>query len=302
LSDVVITSVDQVTTGWLSDVLRQGGTLDQGAVESFALETGVATLSTNARLDLTYSADAQGARPRKLFLKMVNTDLKDEFFDDTEINYYFRDYIGLESAPLVRAYDAAYSEAQRRYHLLMADHSETHTVALYKPVTLEYGLALAEALAILHAHWWGRERLESGKSPIPSADVIRRFVSIAEPGAGHIIAGCADQLKPHWPALLREVYAHHPRLMIERTRDSPDLGLVITDYHLTRGDTGKQVVSSVRQLRGPHFKAIVITGDTASAVHRFDGDEALCWMTKPVDPEQLLTLIKRLLARAPGTH
>jgi len=218
----VITSVDQVTTGWLSDVLRQGGTLDQGAVESFALETGVATLSTNARLDLTYSADAQGARPRKLFLKMVNTDLKDEFFDDTEINYYFRDYIGLESAPLVRAYDAAYSEAQRRYHLLMADHSETHTVALYKPVTLEYGLALAEALAILHAHWWGRERLESGKSPIPSADVIRRFVSIAEPGAGHIIAGCADQLKPHWPALLREVYAHHPRLMIERTRDSSD--------------------------------------------------------------------------------
>ena len=89
---------------------------------------------------------------------------------------------------------------------------------------------------------------------------------------------------------------------IERTRDSPDLGLVITDYHLGRGDTGKQVVSSVRELRGPRFKAIVITGDTASAVHRFDGDESLCWMTKPVDPEQLLTLIKRLLARAPDAH
>ena len=89
---------------------------------------------------------------------------------------------------------------------------------------------------------------------------------------------------------------------IARTRDSPDLDLVITDYHLARGDTGKQVVSSVRELRGPNFKAIVITGDTASAVHRFDGDGALCWMTKPVDPEQLLTLLERLLAGAPGAH
>ena len=89
---------------------------------------------------------------------------------------------------------------------------------------------------------------------------------------------------------------------IERSRDSPDLDLVITDYHLAHGDTGKQVVSSMRELRGSDFKAIVITGDTASAVHRFDGDGALCWMTKPVDPEQLLGLLKRLLARRPNAH
>ncbi len=89
---------------------------------------------------------------------------------------------------------------------------------------------------------------------------------------------------------------------IERGRNSPDLDLVITDYHLARGDTGRQVVTSMRELRGPNFKAIVITGDTASAVHRFDGDVALCWMSKPVDPEQLLTLLERLLARAPDAH
>ena len=84
---------------------------------------------------------------------------------------------------------------------------------------------------------------------------------------------------------------------INRTRENPDLDLLITDYHLVRGDTGRQVVASVRRLRGPDFKAIVITGDTASAVHGFDGDEALCWMTKPVNPEQLLTLLRRLLVR-----
>ena len=231
MSDQVITSVDQVSVTWLSDVLRHSGALTHGAVASFVLETGKAILSTNARLDLTYSPDAQGVRPQKLFLKMVNTDLKDEFFSDSEINYYFRDYVGLEGAPLVRAYDAAYSQAQRRYHLLMEDLSETHMVALYKPLTLEYGLALAEALATLHAHWWGQARLEQSDSPIPSAEVIRRFVSIAEPGAGHIIAGCADQLKPHWPGLLRDVYAHHPRLMIERTQDGSGFTLIHGDLN-----------------------------------------------------------------------
>jgi CheY-like chemotaxis protein len=84
---------------------------------------------------------------------------------------------------------------------------------------------------------------------------------------------------------------------IERTRDYPDLDLLITDYHLAGSGTGKQVVSAVREMRGPDLKAIVITGDTGSAVHQFDGESGLCWITKPVNPAQLLTLLKHLLAR-----
>lgn len=82
---------------------------------------------------------------------------------------------------------------------------------------------------------------------------------------------------------------------IERTRDCPDLNLVITDYHLAGQGTGKHVISSVREIRGPDFKAVVVTGDTAAAVHGFDGDHGLCWIRKPVDPSQLLTLLERLL-------
>jgi two-component system CheB/CheR fusion protein len=82
---------------------------------------------------------------------------------------------------------------------------------------------------------------------------------------------------------------------IERTHNCPDLNLVITDYHLAGNGTGKHVISSVREIRGPDFKAIVVTGDTASAVHGFDGDGGLCWIRKPVDPAQLLTLLKRIL-------
>src|SRR6185312_6673456 len=74
---------------------------------------------------------------------------------------------------------------------------------------------------------------------------------------------------------------------IERTRANPDLSLVITDYHLSGGDTGKHVISAVRKLRGPTFRAIVISGDTASAVHAFDGDNYLCWLSKPTNSSLL---------------
>jgi two-component system, sensor histidine kinase len=81
---------------------------------------------------------------------------------------------------------------------------------------------------------------------------------------------------------------------IERTRDHHDLDLLITDYHLAGTGTGKQVVSAVRAMCGPDLKAIVITGDTGSAVHQFDSDSGLCWMAKPVNAAQLLTLLKHL--------
>jgi len=79
---------------------------------------------------------------------------------------------------------------------------------------------------------------------------------------------------------------------IARARTNPDLDLVITDYHLAGADTGKQVISAVRGIRGPEFNAIVITGDTGGAVHDFDGDRHLCWLTKPPSVSLLLTVLR----------
>lgn len=78
----------------------------------------------------------------------------------------------------------------------------------------------------------------------------------------------------------------------ECTRTNPDLDLVITDYRLTGDDTGKQVISAVREIRGATFNAVVITGDTSSAVHDFDGDNHLCWLRKPMNSSLLLTVLK----------
>ena len=84
---------------------------------------------------------------------------------------------------------------------------------------------------------------------------------------------------------------------LERPRANPDLDLVITDYHLAGNETGRQVVTAMRELHGPTFKAIVVTGDTFAAVHAFDGEPFLCWLRKPVDLQQLTTILEKFLTK-----
>ena len=207
---------------------------------AFNIDAGSGNWSSNTILHLRYTADATGERPPRLFLKMVSTDLDDESFGASEVDYYIRDYVGLAETPLVRCYDAVYSAELQRYHLLLDDVSPTHVLASSRPPTLAYGLALAEGLAALHAHWWGAARLAEAAAPIHDAAFIRRFVAIAEPGVDHILAAVGDQLEPHWPGLMRDLFARHPAALIARAADA-------NGFTLIHGDGGENNVLVPRQ-------------------------------------------------------
>jgi hypothetical protein len=232
MSENVITHLEQVTNEWLTAVLTRSGALTQGAVARFDAADGRGNWSTSGSLHVQYSSDARGERPSRLFLKMVNADTGDgEFFGSSEVDYYLRDYVDVPDAPLLRCYDGCYAAAIHRYHLLLEDVSATHTIACDKPPTLAYGLALAEAFAILHGRWWGAARLAEANAPLHDADHIRRFVAIAEPGVGHIVGQVASELQPHWPAAIRNIFARHPQAMIRRTQDA-------NGFTLIHGDAG----------------------------------------------------------------
>jgi hypothetical protein len=220
----IITHVEQITPAWLTETLKYSGALTAGAVESFEVLSGRGNWSANARLKVRYSAEAQGARPERLFLKMVQADLGDDFFGASEVNYYTRDYVGVADAPLLRCYSAAFSEAEQRYYLLLDDVTETHVEAAAKAPTLEYGLALAEGLAALHAPHWATP-------PQHSATHILRYTQMAEQGLSHVLQHHAAALKPHRPELLRTFFAHHPQKMVART-STPN------GFTLIHGDVG----------------------------------------------------------------
>ncbi len=230
--DQVITHLAQVTPEWLTAVLTQSGALTQGTVTAVSINSGQGNWSESGSLQLTYAPDAQGERPLRLFLKLVNTDLGDgEYFGGSEVDYYLRDYVDVPDAPLLRCYNGRYSPTRHRYHLLLEDVAATHQAACSQTPTLEYGLALAEAFAILHARWWGAAALAAANAPIHDAAHIRHFVAIAEPGAEPIISQLANELQPHWPAAIRHLLAHHPQAMINRSQD-------LNGFTIFHGDAG----------------------------------------------------------------
>ena len=220
-AEQVISQVEQVTPEWLTAVLNQAHALTNGQVVTVELDRGSGNWSQNGRLTLTYSLNAQGDCPTQLFLKLVNTDTGDgEFFLPAEMTYYTHDYVDLPDAPLVRCYHTAHDPAQHRYHLLLDDHSATHQAAYDLQPTLAHGQALVEALAILHAHWWGTDRLRQSNAARHDAAHLRRFVEIGVAGIPHVNAVFSEQLKPHWPELIAQIFARLPARLVERAEDS----------------------------------------------------------------------------------
>jgi len=72
--------------------------------------------------------------------------------------------------------------------------------------------------------------------------------------------------------------------------------LLVTDYHLESGRTGTEVISAARALNGPAFNAVLVTGDTSSAVREIQGDAHLRIASKPINSDELLTVVRGLLA------
>ena len=74
---------------------------------------------------------------------------------------------------------------------------------------------------------------------------------------------------------------------------SPDV--LVTDYHLGEAETGTQLIAALRESLGVPLKAVLITGDTSSAIKLLPQDPCLRIASKPVIAEELLTLLRELL-------
>jgi CheY-like chemotaxis protein len=73
------------------------------------------------------------------------------------------------------------------------------------------------------------------------------------------------------------------------------LDLLVADYHLSDGETGTQVITALRASQGVALKAVLITGDTSSAIKELPRDPHLRVASKPIKADELLTLLRGLL-------
>jgi CheY-like chemotaxis protein len=86
---------------------------------------------------------------------------------------------------------------------------------------------------------------------------------------------------------------------LEKTSNGAGLDLLVTDYHLSAGETGIEIITVLRERLRVPLKSVLITGDTSSAIKRLPLDPCLRITSKPTKADELLTLLRALLATRP---
>ena len=156
----VITTPDEVSPGWVSSVLQRAAAVTNLQVSSVkVLLLKELQVSTVYRLGLSYEAAVDERCPRSLFLKLPRVLRQDARVpgsnDHAEIEFYMDVAPRIGSPPLIRCYDAAYSDETGRSHLVLEDLTETHTQPKQGHVpSKEMSRLAVEAIAKAHSACW----------------------------------------------------------------------------------------------------------------------------------------------------
>jgi Ser/Thr protein kinase RdoA (MazF antagonist) len=260
----VVSDAQEVTPGWLTGVLRRRGFLPSGHVTRVTAHSSrTLFVSIVSNLSVEYSRDAGRDSPARLFLKLSNPETAHDAPREEppeEIAFYESIAPATPDAPVPRCYDAAYSRATGRSHLLLEDLSETHH---HPPVPLPPTPAECEravdCLARFHAHWWEHPRLGAGFGRLlDDADVeelaratAARFADFAD------FAG--ESLSPARREMIERVIKTFPRPWV-RLKSARGLTLTHGDAHtwnflFPRAPDAQRVYLIDWQLWHPHVGA-----------------------------------------------
>jgi CheY-like chemotaxis protein len=82
---------------------------------------------------------------------------------------------------------------------------------------------------------------------------------------------------------------------LQKLRDMDGVDLLVTDFHLRDGETGIQVIAALREALRCPLKAVLITGDTSTAMKELPRDPYVRMASKPIRAEELLAIMRALL-------
>ncbi len=224
----LVTDVAQLTSGRLTEILYDQGTLTAGAVCGVELSLVDGTNARLARLGLSYSPETEGERPASLLLKLCAAGAM--FRADAEVNYY-SDFAGIPESPLPRCYDSAFDLPSSQYHLLLEDLTESHRANWDVAPTAAHGRAVADAVAVLHSRTWGAAPLAGLGLRLPTAADAERFLAVVMPGAEPMVLAAAEDITDADRALLVEFAAAHSAALSARIADPAGFAFVHGDLN-----------------------------------------------------------------------
>jgi hypothetical protein len=225
-----VSDADQVTPGWLTDVLRTHGSLHRGSV------TGVHIVgsfepppSLMTRLEVTYSADSPGL-PSRLLLKIPKAERLPA--SNREVVFYRDIAPAMDPSPAVRCLDAAYDADTGAYHLLIEDTSETRRAMPWPcPFYRAHAEGAIDALAKLHATYWDDPRVGVEFGDVLTPEHIRVEWATRSEQLPDFLGRLADWITPEWRSAYERVFDVFPEPLIDRIESGGHLTLIHGDTH-----------------------------------------------------------------------
>ena len=230
----LITTIDDVTTAWLTVVLQRHGVHEhtvQGIEITYIHDEQLHSISY--RFEVRWSSDAPATLPKYFFLKLPrqpDTDGVDSAGTHEVALYQFLAPFQ-DALPVIPCYDAVYDSSQRRYHLLLADLSYSHDQPSWH-LTIEeaYVQRTVDCLAHLHAYWWERPTSCVAIATPPTAEQIATELDLVQTALPDFLATCAAFLTAEDLQLCTRLVAAAPYLWRRRLTPSPAT-LVHGDTH-----------------------------------------------------------------------
>jgi thiamine kinase-like enzyme len=191
----------------LTERLRASGALPRGRVTAVeAGERRPTIVSTVSSLRVAYSADAPPEAPTRLFLKATRDGLDPglQSVGEREVAFYRQAAPLMPGGPIPRCYDAEFRDG--RFHLLLEDLSETHTIITFWPIPPDDGACerIIDTWARFHAFWWRHPSLGRDVGAFLDEAALARIGAEYGERYGRFAATLGDRLEP----AARSIYAH----------------------------------------------------------------------------------------------
>src|SRR5215813_900153 len=219
----VLTTPEDVTPQWLTAVLHENYFLKHSNVIDVKITLAkTLPLSMVARLAVIYSADV--SLPSQFFLKLSRNDLSEA--NSKEVEFYNNLAREIDGPPLVRCYDAAYTNESGSSHLLLEDLSATHfQPESPQPPAPSYCELAVASLAELHAIWWEHPQLGKQIGGLFSEEQLDLFLRELENNIRSFIDFLSDELSARQKKIYERLLASKNRIWGHLTNAS---GLTVT--------------------------------------------------------------------------
>lgn len=141
----------------------------------------------------------------------------------------------------------------------------------------------------------------SGDAHQATGQKAQAVVSPADRRAPHVLVVEDDPAVMNATRMLLRVEGYRvtsavsPAEALQAAREHGDIELLITDYHLGGERTGTDVIASLRAALGPELPAVLVTGDTSSAIKELPHDQRVRVISKPMNADQLIEVMRDLL-------